>query len=216
MLKKLKILAFSDNALGSKIGEYNLQINPETYSHAHRTGFARARGIDTAGSLSKYRTHYPQEIKFDFVLDATGTVPGVKNVAYEIGNFKKVAYSYNGDIHSPNYLKLVWGPMVFRCMLTSLNITYQLFSPAGTPLRAKLSVAFRQHLTPKEIALRGDKKSDDLTHSRMIPDEPRLSLMCDEVYDDSSLYIKVAWANDLNDIMHLRPGDQLRFPPVED
>lgn len=216
MLKKLKILSFADDALHKKIGEYSLQINPETYSLAHRTGFTRARGIDTGGSITKYRTHYPQDLKFDFILDSTGAVPGVKNVSYEINNFKKVAYTYNGDIHSPNYLKLSWGPLVFKCMLTSLNITYQLFSPAGSPLRAKLSVAFRQHLTPEELALLSDKKSDDLTHSRMIPDEPRLSLMCHEVYDDSSLYIQVAYANDLNDIMHLRPGDQLRFPPLED
>ena len=149
MLKKLKILAFADNALRNKIGEYSLQINPETYSHTHRTVFARARGIDTAGSLSKYRSHNPHDIKFDFILDATGAVPGVRNVSYEIANFKKVAYSYNGNIHSPNYLKLSWGPLVFKCLLNSLNITYQLFSPAGSPLRAKLSVAFRQHQTPK-------------------------------------------------------------------
>ena len=216
MLSKLKILAFSDKELRSKTGEYSLQINPESYSHSHTVGFGKEVGSDTAGTVLKFHTHRPQELKFDFVIDATGVVPGVKSVAAEIKKFRDVAYDYQGSIHSPNYLKVIWGGMAFKCMLSSLNINYQLFSPDGKPLRAKLSAGFRQHQTPQDLARNADKKSADLTHASLVKAGTTLPLMTYRIYDRCDLYLKVARENDLNDLMHLSEGTELRFPPVRD
>lgn len=216
MLAKLRILAYSDEDLRSKIGEYEVQINPESYSHNFKTTFSEDRGIDTAAVIAKFKTHNPQDVKFDFFIDSTGVVPGVDNVADEITKFRDLAYTYNGQIHSPNYLQLVWGDMVFNCLLASLDVDYQMFNPSGTPLRAKLTASFRQHTTPEELAKRSNKKSADLSHSRTVVAGTTLPLMTSEVYRDSALYIQVARANDMNDVMHLVEGTELRFPPVED
>ena len=109
MLSKLRILAYSDEDLRAKIGEYEVQINPESYTHNFKTTFSEDRGIDTAAVIAKFKTHDPQDVKFDFFIDSTGVVPGVENVADEITKFRDLAYTYNGQIHSPNYLQLVWG-----------------------------------------------------------------------------------------------------------
>ncbi len=216
MLAKLRILAFSDEELRSQIGEYKLKINPESYSHAFRTAFSEDPGVDTASIIAKFKTHQPQDVRFEFFLDTTGIVPGVKSVSDEIARFRDVAYNYNGQIHSPNYLKLLWGDLVFNCLMSRLDVEYQMFSPSGKPLRAKLTAAFRQHQTPEELAKRSNKKSADLSHSRIVVAGKTLPLMTNEVYQDGGLYIQVARANDLNDIMHLVEGAELRFPPVED
>ena len=216
MLTKLRILAFRDEELRSKTGEYSLQINPESYTHAFRTAFSEDRGIDSASVIAKFKTHNPQDVRFDFFLDATGVVPGVKSVTDEIKRFREVAYNYNGAIHSPNYLQLLWGDLVFNCMMSSLDVDYQMFSPSGKPLRAKLTAAFRQHQTPEELAKRANKKSADLSHARIVVAGKTLPLMTDEVYQDSGLYMQVARANDLNDVVHLIEGSEIRFPPVED
>ena len=213
MLSKLKLLAFSDKELRSKSGEFAVQINPDSYTHAHSAQFAQAAGNDTSGTMLKFVTQAPEELNFEIVLDATGVVPGVKSVAKEIKAFKDVAYTYHGKIHSPNYLKVLWGGLAFKCMLSRLQIAYQLFDPSGKPLRAKLSVGFRQHQTPEELARLADKKSADLTHSETVQDGSSLPLMTYRVYDRSDLYIHVARANDLNTIMHVAPGTRLRFPP---
>jgi len=213
VLSKLKILAFKDKELRSNAGEYAVQINPESYSHEHTANFARAVGNDTSGTVLKFNTHSAQDLKFDFVLDATGVVPGVKSVTKDIKSFKDIAYSYHGKIHSPNYLKIIWGGLAFKCMLSSLQIAYQLFDPSGKPLRAKLTVAFRQHQTPQDLARQADKKSADLTHSETVTAGTSLPLMTYRVYDRSDLYVHVARANDLNSLMDITPGEELRFPP---
>lgn len=216
MLSKLRIIAYSDNELRSKKGDYALQINPDTFRHTHSNKLVGDTGSDAAGTVLKFSTQTPQEISFDFVIDTTGVVPGATSVISEVNKFRDVAYTYHGKIHSPNYLKIVWGGLAFKCMLKSLSITYQLFSPTGKPLRAKLSVVFRQHQTPQDLARIADKKSADLTHSEVVTAGTTLPLMAFGVYDRPDLYTQVARANDMNDLMHLRPGQSLRFPPFEE
>lgn len=214
MLSKFRILAFSDDELRSKTGEYQVHINPETYAHDFRTQYARDRGINAAAALAQFKTHDPQNVRFDIVIDATGVVPGVTSVDDELAKLRKTAYSFNGKVHSPNYLKLLWGKLSFDCMLTSMAVSYQLFSPTGVPLRAKLDLAFRQHQTPADLARRSGKQSADLTHVQVTGDDLTLPLMCYRIYDNPALYPQVARANDLNDLMHLTPGVELLFPPV--
>ncbi|WP_299843915.1 hypothetical protein [uncultured Roseovarius sp.] len=216
MLSKLKIIAYSDNELRSKTGDYTLQINPKTVTHSHSSSFSPAKGSDAAGTILKFHTQKPQEMSFDFVIDTTGVVPGAKSVASEIEKFRNIAYTFQGKIHSPNYLKIIWGGLAFKCMLTRLNIAYQLFAPTGKPLRAKLSVGFRQHQTPEDLTRRADKKSADLTHFDIATTGMTLPLMAYRVYDRPDLYVEVARANDLNDLVHLTAGQSVRFPPYEE
>lgn len=216
MLSKLKILGFRDKELRTKVSEYSLQINPESYSHTHSAEFGQNEGVNTAGGVLKFNTHPQQTLKFDFTLDSTGVVPGVSSVPAEIKKFKDLVYTYQGKIHSPNYLKVLWGGLAFNCMLASMDVTYELFSPSGKPLRAKLAASFSQHQTPKEIELRAGKKSADLTHAEVVVAGTTLPLMTHRVYDNSELYVHVARANDLNDLMHLAIGSEIRLPPARD
>ena len=216
MLSKLMIIAYSDNELRSKTGDYTLQINPTSLAHSHSSDFSPAKGNDAAGTILKFHTQKPQEMSFDFVIDATGVVPGVQSVSSEIDKFRNLTFTFQGKIHSPNYLKIIWGGLAFKCMLTKLNIAYQLFAPSGKPLRAKLSVGFRQHQTPEDLTRSADKKSADLTHFDIATMGTTLPLMSYRVYDRPDLFVEVARANDMNDLVHLTAGQSVRFPPYEE
>jgi hypothetical protein len=215
MLAKLKILAYKDEHLRSKIGEYEVQINPERYSQVFGVTFSEDKGIDTASIIPKFKTQTPQQMKLEFYLDSTGVISGVSSVPDKIKKFKETAYDFNGQIHSPNYLKLLWGDLVFKCLLDSLDVDYTLFSPGGTPLRAKLTANFRQHQSPDELERRSAKKSSDLTHSRTVVGGDSLPLMCHQIYGDSKYYLQVARANDLTSFRRLVVGTKIEFPPVE-
>ena len=216
MLAKLKILAYKDEHLRSKIGEYEVQINPEKYSQAFGVTFSQDKGIDTASVLPKFKTQTPQQIQLDFYLDSTGVVPGVTSIPDNLKKFKETAYDFNGQIHSPNYLKLLWGDLVFKCLLDSMDVDYTLFSPSGTPLRAKIAANFRQHQSPDELERRSAKKSADLTHRRTVVAGDTLPLMCHHIYGDSTFYMQVAGFNGMTDFRDLAEGTTLQFPPVED
>jgi nucleoid-associated protein YgaU len=216
-LKKLTINAYKDSGLSQAVGNYSLQINPESYNHNHSVQFTKNDSTDTAGVTTKFYVQDPQKLSFSFYLDSTGVVPGVTDVGAEITNFKTIVYTYNGSIHSPNYLTVVWGSgLQFNCRLTSLDIDYTLFKPDGTPLRAKLTVNFEQYLSPQELVSLSNKSSPDMTHARTVIDGDTLPDMCYRIYGDSKYYIGVAEFNKLSNFRLLRAGTTILFPPLED
>ncbi|MDJ0822539.1 MAG: hypothetical protein QNJ09_12130 [Paracoccaceae bacterium] len=214
MLSKLTIVAYEDEEYRSKIGDWTAQINPERYSRNLSTVFAEDRGIDTGGTVSRFQSQSPESIDLDFTIDATGVVDGVTDLAGTVDAFDRTAHRYNGDNHSQNYLKLIWGDLVFQCMLARLKVQYTLFAPSGKALRALLQTSFRQHQTPQQIARRARNNSPDLTHTRVVEAGKSLPLMCQEIYKDPGFYASVARANGLDSLTILRPGTRLRFPPA--
>ncbi len=214
MLSKLIIKAFSDKEMQSEIGIWKAQINPEGLDLSYGTLFNEDTGVDTASVISRFRSQAPEELKLKFVLDGTGVLDKSPKVDDKINEFKTLAYDYNGDIHSQNYLLILRGDFRFRCILQSLGIEYSMFAPSGQPLRATLSCGFKEHQTPESIARRANKKSADLTHAKVVEDGMSLPLMCHRVYRDPGYAVAVAKANGLDSLYDFKPGDLLAFPPL--
>jgi nucleoid-associated protein YgaU len=222
MLEKLQILAYSDENLTQSVGQYSVQINPEKYSQQYSTELVSNKSLTTGGVTTKFVTQMPQDLDLEFYLDATGVVQPTGNankvtsVADEIGKFNAVVYSYNGNIHSPNYLRILWGKLSFDCRMSGMGVEYLLFSPSGVPLRAKLSPKFKQYLSSQKLALESKNSSPDLTHYRTVAAGDSLPLMCHRIYRDSKYYVDVARVNRLVDFRNLEPGQRIFFPPLGD
>lgn len=222
MLEKLQILAYTDENFSQSAGQYSLQINPDEYSQQFEIKYTTTSSMTTKGQVTKFVTQVPQNLKLNFFLDATGAVPQtaggtpVTSVSDEIDKLRSVVYSYNGTIHSPNYLRILWGKLKFDCRLEDMAINYTLFSPSGVPLRAKLSPTFKQYTSAQKLALEAKNSSPDLTHSRIVAAGDTLPLMCHRIYQDSKHYVDVAKFNGLTSFRDLEPGRQLVFPPLGD
>jgi hypothetical protein len=218
------ILGFSDEKLTQNVGEYVVQINPEKYSQQFSTQITSKPTLNTGGVTNKFVVQKPQDLSLEFYIDATGVVDaangktssGFTIVQDEIEKFKKVVYAYNGSIHSPNYLRVLWGKLSFDCRLDTMEIEYLLFTPSGVPLRAKLNAKFAQYNSPVKLQLKARKSSPDLTHSRTIVAGDTLPLLCFQIYQDPKYYVEIARFNGLNDFRNLEPGRQIFFPPLGD
>jgi len=221
-LEKLTILGFSDEKLTRQVGEYVVQINPEKYSQHFSIKVNSKETLNTAGETIKFVVQKPEDLALEFYVDATGVADAATSprrntdVQMEIDKLNKVVYDYNGSVHSPNYLRVLWGKLSFDCRLVSLDIEYLLFSPAGIPLRAKLNAKFSQYLSPEKMQLQAKKNSPDLTHSRLVVAGDTLPMLCFQIYQDSKYYVEIARFNGLNDFRNLEPGQQILFPPLGD
>ncbi len=60
----------------------------------------------------------------------TGETPGncIHSVSEAIEQFKKLTYNYNGELHSPNFLRLRWDGNELCGLLADLKLDYQLSS----------------------------------------------------------------------------------------
>jgi hypothetical protein len=132
-------------------GEFNAQINPETYAQTFEIEYDEEQAPGTSNSLPRYNKTKPQVLEFEFMFDTTGAIPGTTDeqrtgdngVLEKIDQFKKVAFSFDGETHKPPFLILSWGSLLFKCVLTGMTITYKLFRPNGIPVRATIKAKFQ-------------------------------------------------------------------------
>ena len=212
-LQPLTIEGYKDKNFGSSVGSYKALINPETYTQNFSITYNEEQGQGTPDASIKYEKSPPSTLSFELIFDATGVVSGKRtDLTKELNDFKKIAYTYNGGIHEPNYLKLLWGnAMLYKCRLTSLKITYTLFKPDGTPLRAKATVDFKEYQTPTQAL---EDNSPDMTHVRVVKSGDLLPAMVDDVYGDQGYVLQVAEHNQLDNLLELDSGQKLYFPPI--
>ena len=229
-IDKLTIQAYEDPEMTKPAGSlFTALINPETYSHKHKIEFCETQAPGTSGVALKYNKTPPQDFNFDFLFDATGVFKGAsvfelavtnpfeasKNVSKQIEEFKKKIFHYQGALHRPNYLKIVWGSLLIKGVLTSLDIEYKLFNTDGTPLRAIAKCTFKETLPETLRTATEDSQSPDITHERRFTASDRLSLLTKNIYNNQHYYTDVAAFNQLDSFRKIQPGETIMFPQID-
>jgi hypothetical protein len=224
-LQKLMIRAYSDPTFDSELfladdgKPYEVAINPETYSLSFKSEYAIENASGSSKGGVKFHRSLPENLTLEFLFDRTGVFadsPAQDNgVIDDLNDFKKITYEFNGDIHSPNYLKVLWGDLLFPGVVTEFNIEYKLFNPGGKPIRAIVKVTFKNFIAEAQRAAREKKSSPDLTHVRVVKEGDSLPLMTHRIYGDPKYYLEVARVNGLTNFRKLTPGQKITFPPIE-
>jgi Contractile injection system tube protein len=214
---------------------YTVQVNPSSYTLNHLVNYSYQRGQGSSAGEAVYTDSAPTNLQFEFLFDGTGVVPKPSVlgdiplvgaiasalspdepfiVMDEIKRFNKFIY-YDGEIHRPRYLLLIWGSLVFPSVLTSLTYRFTLFKQDGTPLRAIASCTFCEAIPEAERVRRENASSPDLTHLRDVREGDTLPFLAQEIYGNAHLYLEVARANKLVNFRRLRPATRLSFPPLD-
>lgn len=220
-LQKMKIVAYSDPEFNDPVddGEFNTLINPESYVFNYKIETEDEQAPGTSAAAVKFNKALPEEMQFDFLFDSTGAIPGSSSsgdgVVEDVEHLKKIALQYDGETHKPNYLKITWGTLLFKGCLTELSITFKLFKPDGTPIRANATGKFKGFVEDNLRVAKENAQSPDLTHIRTVKEGDDLSLMCHRIYGDPKYYIEVARVNNLMNFRSLTAGQKLTFPPID-
>jgi hypothetical protein len=217
-LAKLTFTAYKDNKFSEQnkeAGEYKVMFNPASLSLRLQVEREDSQAPGTTSSEMKFVGIRPQEYTFDFIIDGTGaTGEQVKSVPEEVEKFLKVVYDYKSEQHEPNFVMIRYGAVLLKCVLKSADITYNLFSPNGRPVRAKISCRFNSALEQQLSEMINSKSSSDLTHKRVLKQNEKLISLVNEIYNTHSVLIDVARANGLDTLRMAAPGSEVFFPPL--
>jgi phage tail protein X len=222
-LEKMLVKAYTDPGFNREAGSFQVWINPERYTHQYQVCYNDRQAQGSPGGSPDFNRIPSDRMSLELVFDGTGVVPSptpsllplaTHGVGKQVDDFKSLVFSYDGNIHSPRFLQLVWGTLLFRCRLLDLSISYTLFKPDGTPLRARASATFLGYTDEVTLARMARKSSPDLTHVRTVREGDTLPLLCWEVYGSSAWYARVARANGLAGFRDLAVGTRLVFPPL--
>lgn len=220
-LKKLELVAYKDNGFSSKTGSFSMAINPKSFNHSYEMVYNEQKILGKAAtSLMFERVGVESVTLSEVIIDTTGAVPltgANKGLTADkiIDNLKNVVYKYISNTHAPAYILLKWGTFAFQCMLTGLKVDYQMFQPDGTPLRAKLDLTFKGFSSPSSESNSANRNSPDLTHIITVKYGDTLPLLCQQIYNDASYYLKIAELNNITNIRNIPEGTKLHFPPIK-
>jgi LysM repeat protein len=193
-------------------------INPSAYERSLTVDYTQDQTIGSNASTQSFKSMGQSDLKLTFFVDGTGVVKlpaGFTDVDDYIKKFTDLVTKYQGEIHRPYYLLIIWGTLKFTGVCSKIDIKYSLFNPQGKALRATIDITITQSKDYKTKIQEGANSSPDLTHLRTVNSGDTLPLMAYRIYGDSSYYIEVARVNGLNSFQDIKPGDQIYFPPIK-
>ncbi|RCR69475.1 CIS tube protein [Larkinella punicea] len=226
-LVKMKLTGYHDVGFKERTGEeYTAVVNPETYTLNYEIQANQESAGGTSANQSTFNKIAPRKLEFEFLFDSTGaltptgaapprSVGTSEGVWEQVEQLKKTSFDFIGETHQPPYVELAWGKLIFKCKTEKINITYKLFKPDGTPVRAIARVSFVEVINDELRSKKEKTASPDLTHLRTVQEGDTLPLMCHRIYGDSTLYREVARVNKLVNFRKLVAGQRLFFPPID-
>ena len=232
-IKKVTIGTYEDSTYGRIISSnaFVPLINPTGFSFTRRNDFNSEQENGATASDPKFAKAGPPSLQLEFLFDGTGVTesnPGNKlinkikgklfekeAVTDQLYKFYEATGAYDGTIHKPYNVIVIWGKFEFKGILNEFTIDYKLFNNNGTPLRAIGQATFVGAISNELAAKTVKKNSPDLTHKRTVQDGDTLPLMTERIYGDSKYYLEVAKVNGIINFRQLTPGQDLFFPPIE-
>jgi len=217
-LEKLKFIAYEDVSFdeAKKGSEYKVMFNPNNIAVKLAVERNQTQAPGSTSTPQPFMKIKPQDYQFEFTIDGTGANgEEKKDVPVEVGKFLDVVYRYKGENHETNFVKIVYGSVLLKCVLKSVDITYNLFSSLGKPLRAKVNATFSSCLDQELSEMINNNNSPDLTHLRKLKRHDRLISMANKIYKKNSFYLEVARANHFDTFRNLPEGTEVFFPPID-
>ena len=232
-LEKLKIKVFSKRRRkqADYIDTFEVMFNPESYSLKYENTYDSKQGLNSSGKEVKYALSKPSQLSLKLLFDATGvadyanyeqtgaSVVGkpkeTKDVYKQVKKFRELTTKMRAEQHEPYFLIIHWSRLYFKCRLESFDVKYTLFNRSGNPIRAELDASFVADLDNQERIRLENKSSPDLTHTKTVKAGDKLSLMAQEVYGNTTYYLKLGRANNLNSLRQLKVGTTINLPPIK-
>lgn len=124
------------------------------------------------------------------------------------------------NTHAPPRIRFIWGlGLSFRAIVDNVQQKFTLFNPAGIPVRATLTVSFKEYKTLEEQLKELNLQSADHTKRRVVRRRDTLARIAFEEYGDASKWTVIADHPEnrdrLTDLRRLTPGTELAIPAID-
>jgi nucleoid-associated protein YgaU len=196
---------------------FSVPFNPAefTLNKGAQIGEIAIPGIDSP--ILQFIRGQAETLSLDLFFDTTNK--GMGAGATDVRTQTKLIYQLvkiQPKTHAPPRVLVSWGAALsFKAIVESVQQKFTLFSPEGTPLRATLTVSFREYKTLEEQLRELNLQSPDHTRLHVVRKGDTLSRIAAAVYDDPRAWRQIAVANGLDNPRRLQPGTTLRLPPLD-
>ena len=206
-------------------GTIECAFNPQSYevTKTNVWNFKPTTGIDLPDG--EFGGGLPRRTKLSLLLDVSLLAPdqSVKDTANKLLKMMETGGGGGGGGRSvPPFVTFRWGSVDLpQSVPLSLTIHYVLFHPNGEPIRALVDLELAQAEKASTASSGpGDRSGNPTTraigdlHVHQVRDGDSLASIAYEAYGDPTRWRAIAEANDIDDPMRLRRGQELTVPQV--
>jgi hypothetical protein len=191
-----------------------LPFNPTEYSIEKKNNFSQASVLGLESPLIQYSNGDARVLSFEVLLDSYSHDNQQDLRDIYLAKIDRLL-AIDGDLHAPPPCKVIWGSLQFIGVLEDARKQFTFFLDDGTPVRARVTLSFREYI-PVEIQVRETPRSSPDRHkSRTIRNGENIWQIAAEAYGDPRLWRVLADANALDDPLRLRAGTTLLIPPID-
>jgi hypothetical protein len=191
--------------------QIDVLFNPTDYSIAKSNTIAEIAIPGLEAPILQYVHGNTRTLSMDLFCDTYEEERNVSVVTNKIYNLLNI----DPDTHVAPICDISWGSLRFRGVLDHCSGKFTLFLSDGTPVRATLSVLFKEYIEVAVLVRENPTQSADHRKTREVRAGDRLSSIATEEYGDPKKWRPIADANNLDDPRQLEPGRRLVIPALK-
>ncbi|MFO0749648.1 MAG: LysM peptidoglycan-binding domain-containing protein [Myxococcota bacterium] len=210
---------FENGQLSGKMDEIPFFLNPNQLDTKQEAVFKSDDAAQRTESV-KYEKTAPLCLTLqDLIFDTYDTRKSVRTEY--VDKLEKLVRFFPGTHFLPA-VTFVWGQFTgatehnreYVFYVTSVAVTYSMFLPDATPVRAKVKLTMVQQLPPD--AEEGMRKKESPDHAKLytVKRGDTLQAIANAEYEDPREWRRIAKTNNIDDPMALRPGMKILIPPI--
>jgi len=230
-MANLQKAKFKVSKAGGEQVTIDVEYNPNSLTFQKKPKFADIAIVGLDAPLKQFVRNQAETLSvqlfFDTTADGTGTK--AKSVTEKTDPFYGMV-KIDPNTHAPPVCTFAWGKAFpgdslpemygsqrrteFKGVVTDVKQEFKLFSPAGTPLRATLTLTMEEFRPLHQQLVDLKLASPDHTQSHVLQRGESLALVAWLRLDDATEWRHVAEANSIDDPRRLEPGRTLLVPPL--
>lgn len=191
-------------------------FNPDTFSMDRTITWKSDTNIGNDSSNLTFGGGQANDLTMTLLFDTTDTGDDVRNTyktLIELSNVNPDKKNTKTNKSEPSLCRFEWGKfLTFKAAITKLSQKFTMFKSDGTPVRAEVTVTFKQVEEP--IGGQNPTSRPEPRKIWVVSEGQTLAWIAYQEYGDSGYWRHIAETNDLADPLALRPGQVLKLVPL--
>jgi len=189
-------------------GTIDVLFNPTQYGIDKGNQIAEAGIPGLEAPILQYVRGNTRSLSMDLFFDTYEEQADVRDWTDQIYNLLYI----DPSTHAPPICTITWGTFSFTGVLDHVSGKFTLFLADGTPVRATLTVTFKEFIEVDVLVRQQPLQSSDHRKTRLVKSGDRIDNIAAEEYGSAKQWRPIAEASNLDNPRQLEPGRPLIIP----
>ncbi len=198
----------------SPVVELSCLFRPSKIGHSKSASWKANEKAQNEVPIVTYGGGQAQRFTMDLFFDTSDSGKDV----YQEYIKKLMKLVMQGSKKEPVPCEFIWGKIhTGKCYVESLSVSYTMFLPNGTPIRAEVNGVTFIEYHPEATAsasLTNPTSRSEARETWIVREGERLDWIAYQVYKDAAAWRHIALTNHMENPSQLRPGQILKLVPL--